>query len=492
MTSRSRVKRTLWTARTSVPVTKPGIRVLVLAAFVLAGAPLLRAQAPAVPAQPDTPAQATAAPQVPPGPIGGFEQYQLESSGLGRSYIVPKITLSELYDSNPGYAATTSGSQSDGVTTLAGGLSLQWIKRASTLSLDYTAGGLLYNTGTQTNSVTQQLGVTDHLTLGRWNLVLAENFSYLPNTQFGLGGLGVLGGGTAGGLTSTGGSTSFNPNFQTNSTIGTLNTYQLTSTSGVQAQYLISPRSSLTVAGSVGLLHYFDDTNQMFDSRDVIARVGYDWSVSARDTFNVSYIASVLSYPSGLQGFYSQYIQAGYRRILTGRLNLSVSAGPVISHFDPAPGQTTVPGGSNAVNWSVSAALAYALRNGSITASYNRGVSGGSGLLLGSVTDQLNGTLSHTFARVWNVTFSGGYSRNSSFEQTAPEMNASAVFNYWTGGVAVSRPIGRHSRLQFFYTAQKQTSNTTMCVGGTACGPIALLQTAGITLFWSTRPYKLD
>jgi hypothetical protein len=442
--------------------------------------------------QADTPAQTPNTPQNTPGPVGGIEQYQLEGRTLGHSNVTPRLVLSELYDSNGGYASTTNASQADGVATITGGVSLQWLKRQSTLALDYNAGGLIYNTGTQSNSVTQQLGVTDNLTLGRWNLVFAENFAYLPNTQFGLGGLGFLGGGTAGTLTSTGGTGGFNPNYQASSTIGTLNTYQLTSTSAVQAQYLLGARSSISVSGSVGFLHYFSDSNNMLDSRDVIARVGYDRSLTPRDTINVSYIASILSYPSGVQGFYSQYIQLGYRRILTGRLHLFVSAGPVISHFTPTGGATTVPGGENAVNWSVSSALDYALRNGTVGATYSRSITGGSGFLVGAVTDQLTGSVSHLFGRVWNASVTGGFSRNSSLEQTAPMTSTSSVFHYWTAGLSVSRPIGRFSNLRFSYYAQKQTSNTTMCVGGVTCGPIALVQTAGITYTWSTRPYRLD
>ena len=431
----------------------------------------------------------------PPGPVGGIEQYRLEGSGLGRSNIIPRFSLSELYDTNSGYASTTGGSQADGVATLSAGFSLQWLKRQNSLSVDYSAGGLLYNTGTQANSVTQQLAVSDRVTMARWNLLFAENFSYLPNTQFGLGGLGFLGGPTTAGL--SGGSTGgFNPNYQASATIGTPNTYQLLSTSAVQAQYQFNPRSSITFSGSAGFLHYFGDDN-MFDSRDVIARVGYDRLVTPKDTLNVSYTASILTYPSGLPGLTSHYVQFGYRRIVTNRLHVFASAGPVVTFFStPAPttpgGPTTLPGGDHSVNWSFSGTLDYALRKGSISAGYNRSVTGGSGLLQGALTDQVTGTFTHLFGRVWSASFTGGYSRNSSLEQTAPMMNVTTVFNYWTTGFFLSRPIGRYSTLAFRYNAQKQTSNTSECVNGVSCGPVALTQTVGLTFTWSTRPYKLD
>jgi len=422
--------------------------------------------------------------------VGGVEQYRLEGTGLGHSFLVPRLSLQELYNSNTGYASTTGASQGDAVSAITGGLVLQLLKRNSELSLDYSSTGLIYAMQTQPNSTIQLLGITQKYNLRHWNLLFAENLSYLPNSQFGLGGLGYLGLGTAGAGPGPGGNAAFNPNFQSGPTVGSTNVNQLSSTTAAQAQYTWSPRSSLSVSGSVGFLQYFGADS--LDSRDVIARVGYDRSLSARDTLNFSYTASILTYPSGVQGFYAQYVQAGYRRILTGRLHLSVSSGPVITHFSPQNGQTTVPGGQNVVNWSALASLEYLLRSGGISAQYSRSVSGGSGLLIGATTDQLSGNFSHRFGRVWNASFNGSYARNNSFEQTGPANSGTSTFNYWTAGCSVSRSLGHYSTLRFFYSAQSQTANTTVCANGVACGPIALVQVAGLALSWSTRPYKLD
>src|SRR5271170_3487008 len=81
---------------------------------------------------PDTPAANGSQAQNAPGPIGGVEQYQLGGSSLGHSFVIPRFSLQEVYDSNTGYASTTSGSQGDAVTTLSAGFGLQWQKRNST------------------------------------------------------------------------------------------------------------------------------------------------------------------------------------------------------------------------------------------------------------------------------------------------------------------------------------------------------------------------
>jgi hypothetical protein len=464
-------------------------------AALLLAAPAVRAQqeAPPAPGQggEQTSAPAEEAPQPAPGPVGGVEAYRFPGPTLGHSFIVPRFSLQQIYDTNAGYSPTPGASQGDAITSVAGGLSLQWAKRDSTLALDYTSQGLLYNTQQQPNGVVQQLGVTEKLSLRRWNLLFGESFAYLPNSAFGLGGLGYLGGGTAG-LPGIGGVTGFNPFQVPTQTIVSPNVAQFSSASIFQAQYLITGASSVNGSVIVGFLHFFGA--DLLNSRSVTARFGYDRSFTRRDTLSLGYTATRLDYPSGIPGFTSHYIQVGYRRLLTGRLQFSVSAGPSISQFSSMTGQTTVPGGTNLVQWFLFSSLNYALRNGALNAQYTHGVAGGSGYLVGSEVDQFSGSFSRRISRVWTGSLSGGYAHNGAFQQTTvgTPIASSASFDYWFVGGALSRPLGHYSSLSFSYNASRQTASTTVCVNSLACGPIALVQTAGVTLNLSTRPYKLD
>jgi len=460
------------------------------AAWALLSLPAaLHAQQDATPA----PAQGgdqSPAPQVAPGPVGGVEGYQVPGASLGHSYAVVRFGLQEVYDSNTAYATTTSGSQASSVTTLTGGLSLQWLKRDSTFSLDYTSEGLIYNPQFVSDGTVQQLGVTEKVAARRWNLLFGENFSYLPNSAFGLGGLGYLNG--ISGFPGTGGVTSFNPSQVPTQTIVAPSVSQFSSTSMFQAQYLINGRSSINGSVVVGFLHFFGDN--LLNTRDVNARFGYDLSLTPRDTLNFSYMATILDYPSGgIPGFTSHYAQVGYRRYLTGRLQFFVSAGPVISHFSPMMGQTTVSGGANYVSWSLQSTLDYVLRKGRISGSYTHGVAGGSGYFAGSTSDQFSGNYSQKLGRFWSFSFLGGYAHNGAIQQTLTTgVSPSAAFDYWFAGVNVSRSIGRNASLSFNYNVSEQTTNTTVCANMLACGPIALTQVAGMTLNWSSRPHKLD
>jgi len=470
------------------------------AAGALLLAPAVWAQQPAAGAQqtpagaqqtPDTSQQTENAPQTTPGPVGGVEQYRVEGPGLGRSYYIPRLTVQELYDTNPGYSSTTGGSQADAVTAITGGVTLQWLKRNSTFSLDYSSEGLIYDTGVEPNAVVQQLAVSEKLTLRRWNLLFAENFSYLPESAFLLGGLGYSGGASAG-LPGVGGITNINQYLQQTQTIASPSVRQLSSSSAFQAQYDLGAGSSLSGAVVAGFLHFFGTT--LLDSRDIYGRFEYDRALTRRDTLTFSYAVTRLDYSSGAPGFTSHSFQVGYRRLLTGRLNFSVIGGPTISHFPTQTGMTTVPGGANLVNWYLSSTLGYATRRGSINVQYSHGIAGGSGFFVGTEADQISASFSRRFSKAWSGAINGGFARNSSLQQTTPGTTSlgSLAFDDWFAGATLSRTVGRYSTLSFLYNATRQTGNTTTCVMGLACGPVALTQVVGITFNWSTRPLKLE
>jgi hypothetical protein len=429
-----------------------------------------------------------------PGPVGGVQQYGLGELPPQRSFVTPQFSVQEVYNSNTGYATTSGASQGDEITSLSGGFTLQAVNRVSLLTLTDSTGGLIYDRQTQPNSVVQTFNLTEKLTLRRWILLMGENFSYLPSSGFGLGGQGFLGG-VPTGLPGIGVGTGFNPYVVPTQTIESPNVNQISSATVVQAQYSTTPTSSVSFSGTVGLLHFLG--NDLLNSRNVTARFGYDKSFTQFDTISFSYLASIFDYPSGLQGFTSHYVQVGYRRLIKQRLHLSLSAGPVITHFSQPSEQTSAAGEGNHVDWSVLSTLDYSTRNGSVGTQYTHGVSSGSGYFPGSTSDQLTVTVTRRVSRVWTVGFNGGYARNSSLEQvgtsTTSTAGATATFNTWYGGASVSRPLGHYSSLRFYYNASRQTGTAIACVPGMPCpGPVALTQTGGMTLTWSTRPHPLD
>ena len=459
-------------------------------------APAVSAQQEPAPAQEpsaETTQQPEATPPAPAGPVGGVEAYRLEGNGLGRSNYVVRLTVQEFYNSNPVYAQTSATAQSDSVSTITGGITLQALQRNSSFSLDYSSEGLIYNNGALPNAAIQQLGVNEKLTLRRWSLFFGENFSYLPSSAFLLGGLGITGG-TSAGLPGVGGSTGFNQYLQPTQTVGAVGASQISSASAFQAQYDLGGSAILHASVVAGYLHFLGSGSDLVNTRTIAAQFGYDKGFTRRDTISISYAPTRLDYSAGYQGFTSHQILVGYRRLLTGHLNVSLQGGPNIIHFSTATGQAALPGGTNMLSWSLYGTLAYAMRNGSISAQYSHGTAGGSGFLIGSINDQVNASFVHRFSRSWSAVLNGGFARNSSLEQTTPGTTSSTayIFNTWFAGVSVTRNLGRYSKLAFNYNATRQTGNTTTCVNALACGPIALTQIIGVTLNWSSRPMKLE
>src|SRR5208282_3256078 len=87
-----------------------------------------------------------------PGPVGGVEQYSLgEELPPGRSFVIPRLSLQEVYNSNAGYGATSATSQGDEITSIAGGFTLEAANRNSVFSLVDSTGGLIYAQQTQPN-----------------------------------------------------------------------------------------------------------------------------------------------------------------------------------------------------------------------------------------------------------------------------------------------------------------------------------------------------
>jgi hypothetical protein len=432
----------------------------------------------------------------PPGPVGGVEEYRLKGLGLGRSFLIPSLSIRELYDTNTTNAATASTRVADTVTSISGSLSLEWLKRNSALDLDYQTGGFLYNTQTQSNGVVQQLSVTDKFYFRRWNILVGENFSYLPDASIGLGGLangigGGLGGG--GGLPGVGGGvTNWNPFLLPGQSIQSNNIARLVSSSVVQLQYTLGARSSLDGTLSVGFVHFPD--NNLLNSRQISPRIGYNRALTARDTVVLGYTAAIFNFSGGSSGFTSHTIRIGYRRIVTGHLFATVEGGPVISTFGTPVGMTTVPGGTTRISWGFRTKLDYLMRRSSLRVDYGHRLTEGSGLLLGADADTVTVLYVRDLTRVWSGGLTGSFAHNSGLTQTlgTTAQNNATQFNTWNVGVNVSRPIGRYSRFELRYFVLRQTSNTTVCAGSLTCGAVALGQNISVAFNWSTRPINLE
>lgn len=403
-----------------------------------------------------------------PRPASDIEQAGLDLWGSGRSMILYGFRVGFLADSNP--TANAGASRLKGVTTIGWNASLLRNWRTSTLSLDYNSGVQLYNTRTSENRQGHNLGLRYSLTGPAWTLTLRDSVSLLPESSFGFwAGTGsLILPGAPGQVQSQ-----LNPFLVPSQSILTGTGRRISNAFAGQVDYAVTHRSSLSFSSSYGILRGLESA--LVDSHRWSVGATYNYLLTGRDSVSLSYDHSSFGFDQSDFGIASDGLNVGYVRQLTGRLSLSVGGGPHISQF-----RNPVAGSGTRVSSNVRAGLQYQLRNASLDVSYMRGITGGSGVLLGADTDLVEGGMSKQVSRMWTMSTRLGYARNVSLVQSTGLTNQ-LTFNGWHGEVSFSRPLGRHARMGLSYGANGQQSNSSVCLGGT-CGRSFIRHRFGLTI----------
>jgi hypothetical protein len=141
---------------------------------------------------------------------------------------------------------------------------------------------------------------------------------------------------------------------------------------------------------------------------------------------------------------------------------------------------------SSTLSWSLGSTLTYRVRRGSVGLSYFHGVSGGSGVFAGALSDTVTGSLSHQISRTLNLAINGGYARNSAL--AVPGFaTVGQAYDYWFGGARLTRPWGRSMNLFLSYEGQFQNSNFSFCAG-VLCKTSLVRHLISVGFSWRARP----
>lgn len=419
--------------------------------------------------------------------LAGAQNLSLGNLENDHSYWQPHIDVSGSVDSNPeeGPNKTDWGTW----VSFSGGADVHRVSGNSNLTLTYLGGGMISSGGNEEgNGIVQQFGVVEKFALRRWTLSFIDQMSYLPGSAFGLAGL--AGGGLP--ITEpTGVGTTFG---LPGETVLTGLGQSIANAFTTEADVNLTPRTSLTFVGGYSLLHYSD--SGLLDFNNASFRGGYNYQVTRKDTIAAFYTYTALRYSNFNQSIDEHTIQASYARRVTGRLALQIAAGPEIALFrTPIPtgsgstgsgGSTSSGNSSTELYWSLNANLLYQLQRTGLALSYNHGVSGGSGVLGGSVADIVSGSATHQMSRTFSSGLTAGYSRNSGLAigSTTP---ANQTYDYWFAGANFSHPIGRTLGLTFSYQLQYQSSNGSFCIGPT-CGTSVIRHLISFGVGWHEKP----
>lgn len=407
-------------------------------------------------------------------PLAGAQDLGLGMPRTEHSYWEPSFNVFSTFDSNP--LDSTNSSNWAAYTNLLVALDAHRVSNNSDLTLSYAGGGTVSSDSAYGNSVIQEFGLTDRISLRRNVISFFEQLSYIPEAGFGYGGLNGLS--LPGGL-----GTGLQNGLIPDQSIITSQTQRVSNSSIVELDTSLTPRSTLTFLGGYTLLHFFG--TGYFDSGDGLFQAGYNYQINRHDTIAVLYNFSAYRFSGMDESLNDNRVNVAYAHRVTGRLALQLAAGPefVVSQF-PVSGT----GGSGTLGlsgtkfyWSLHSGLTYAVHRGDLGVSYDHGVNGGSGVFAGAEGDSVTASASRSFSERLAGSLHFGFSKNTGIAA------GSQSYNYWLAGGDLHRSLGRSLALVLSYQFQYQTSNSSFCIGS-SCGDSFTRNMISIGLSWHEHP----
>lgn len=417
--------------------------------------------------------------------LTGAQQLTLGSAQLEHSYWVPGFQFQNSFQSNGPSSGAQSGGNWLSMSYILGTLSLLESWRHATLALNYSGGGALSSSSAVPNSHYHQFGLTQAFHWQRWQLQFFDQLSFLPANPFGFGGVSNIS--TPGvGATLGGNQPGLQPNYVPTQSIYTSFGSRLSNGFVTQIDYSLTRRSSLTAVGSIGILHFLDGNS--IDTNDAIFSLGYNYQLTARNTFGLFYRFSGYRYVGISQGYNDHAAQLTFGRKVTGRLALQLFGGPEVTEFRQPIGTAT-----QRVAFSGGATLKYAFKRAELSGSYMRGLSGGSGVLIGSSQDLVQTGLAFQPFRRWQGNLGMGYAHNGQILGNSI-LTISNAFNsiYASGGL--NRSLSPAAQFSVNYTYQHQNTSQSLCpLGscGSSFGPSFDVHQIWIGFNWRARPFVL-
>ncbi len=440
--------------------------------------------------------------------LAGPQELSLGAPKTGRSYWDPYFGISATLNSQP--QSQNGGTGWTNWTTVTGGLNLTRTSGNSGFVLSYLGAGS-FSSDYGGTEYSQQLGLTGTFTFHRTVVTVLDQLAYLPEASFGYGGIGgqyLNTGGNVGlgnvGLGNVGlGNVGLQFGFAPDQSILTPIGQSVSNTFITELNTFLTKRSSITVVGSYGILNYFD--NNLNNTYDALLQIGYNYQLTRKSTIALLYRFDAFRYNHIAQSINDNSVQFAYARRITGRLALQLAGGPdfTVSQAPltsttglplvPVSTTNTPTTKTTQYYWALSSSATYQLRRTSCQVGYNHGVSGGSGVLAGSVADNVGGSVTRQLTRTVILSGNFGYARNTgvgldlAITPGFAVPTTGATFDYWFAGASFTRHLGRSASLYLGYQANYQTANTTFCIV-TPCNTNYLQNEIFLSVSWRPRP----
>jgi hypothetical protein len=380
-------------------------------------------------------------------PLSGVQEPTLGPAVGARNFLVPSFSATSQLST--GSTGAGFGQPAD-FNYLLGTLDLNHVSNRSELLLHYSGGGMF---STYLNSAIQDLEFSYNYKWQRWSLLLGDEVSFLSESPFGFGGVG--------GLQFLSGDSPFGPGgslsslLGPNQTIPTIMVPRLSNMLVSQIEYKVSPRATWTASGSYGTLNFCGVG--FINSADTLFQTGYNYSVSPQSTIAVIYTFDDFRYPAFPQTIKYNVVKLGYARYVTGRLSFQLAAGPSVVML-----RGVFTGYANNLSWALDSALNYKWDRTTLSLNYDRLVTGGSGVLVGAQTGQIEATVERKLSARWRLSTSLGYASNGSL---IPNTTSSTFqhYNSWYAAVRFNHQIRPGTNLFVSYGAGLQATNAAGC-----------------------------
>jgi hypothetical protein len=371
-----------------------------------------------------------------------------EAAPISTGFELPRTAGTLQYSASVNESLSSGYYNSSGVSTstgVTGDLAFISASKLYPFSMVFS-GGRSWSTSGQPSSLFLNLGLSQVITTSRWNFVLSDSVSYLPETASaglsGIPGTGDLGvppiqvGDDSGQGVLTGFST------------------RVGNVASVSAGRSLTGATSLQMSGSYTILRFVGNSaDNGIDSDSEAGSIGLNHRLDARNNIGGNYAYSRFTYGSQ-PGFASQTASLNYSRQLSRRLNMSVAAGPQWSNSNSGgPDQST------SINLFASANLSYSDSFASYSLGYSRGNNSGSGVIQGADSDSVHFVAQRTFDRVWNGAVTAAYTHTNSlpYSNTPAFTSETVVF-----GAQLSRAVARNLSAYASYTLENQTTPTSV------------------------------
>lgn len=370
-------------------------------------------------------------------------------------------------------------------TTLSGNVSYAAKSIVYPTNLILSGGVILADQSAQSTTGYVSAALSQGYVTRSWIFNISDSVSFLPQSPTtglsGIPGVGDLGSlpvqgpvaGPAGGVFSTAG------NRIANSLTGSV-------------ERELGRATSVSGSGSWTKLHFLD-SNDSFDNTQITGVVALNRRLNARSSASLNAVYSTFSYggyggtstANLLPDIETRGINASYQRVLSRTLSASVSAGPL---WISSSNSTLIP---SSLNVAAAASISYQRNFTSASVGYSRGVNGGSGVLPGVISDNINASLGHTYGHNWVASLNAGYSHSAGLTQIfngTSVVPLNEVFDSVFGGVQVTRRISLHFSGYASYEAQNQSQNNNLTAPNALNGTS---QTFGVGITFTPRATRL-